>query len=485
MGWGMANWTRYRLRAGPAACCLLALLVSLRADGHARRWAGMNVLFIAVDDLNNSLGCYGHPLVRSPNIDRLARRGVRFERAYCQYPLCNPSRSSLMTGKRPDSTQVLDNARRFRDALPDVVTLPQAFMKQGYFAARVGKIYHYGVPGQIGTSGLDDPSSWNRFINPRGRDRDDENEVINFTPNRQLGAALSWMVARGDDAEQTDGKVAAEAIRLLEEYRDQPFFIAAGFYRPHVPDIATHKYFDLYPVERIRLPQEPTQHLSAIPAPALTTRPPNYGLEEEKLRLFTRAYFASISFVDAQIGRVVDALERLKLMDRTVVVLFGDHGWLLGEHGQWQKQSLFEESARVPLIIWAPRADGNGRVCRRTVELVDLYPTLAGLCGVAPPPGLEGASLRPLLDAPGRRWDRHAFTQVRRDGAGGNRFLGRSVRTERWRYTEWDGGNRGSELYDHDRDPREYRNLAGDLGSRAIVEEMKRFLAARQSGTPE
>src|SRR5439155_13946397 len=250
----------------------------------------------------------------------------------------------------------------------------------GAFSARIGKLYHYGVPGGIGTSGLDDPPSWDEFVNPRGRDRDDENEVINFLPNRQLGATLAWMQAKGEDEEQTDGKVAAEAIRLLEAHKDKPFFIAAGFYRPHVPDIATKKYFELYPLEKITLPKEPPEHLTNIPPIALTTKPPNYGLEEEKLRLFKRAYFASISFVDAQIGKVLDALERLKLADNTVVVLWGDHGWCLGEHGQWQKQLLFEESARVPFMIALPKGKVTG-VCPRTVELVDIYPTLADLCG--------------------------------------------------------------------------------------------------------
>jgi iduronate 2-sulfatase len=434
----------------------------------------LNVLFIAVDDLNVSLGCYDHPLVKSPNIDKLAARGVRFDRAYCQYPLCNPSRSSLLSGLRPDTSRIYDNGIPIRKVFPDIVTLPQLFKNNGYFSARVGKIYHYGVPGQIGTSGLDDAPSWNQFINPRGRDRDDEADVINFTPKHQLGAALCWMEAKGTDEEQTDGKVAAEAIRLLEEHKDGPFFIAAGFYRPHVPDVATKKYFELYPVEKVLLPKEPPDHITNIPPVALTTKPLNYGLDDEKLRTFKRAYFASTSFVDAQIGKVLDALERLKLADNTIVVLFGDHGWSLGEHGQWQKQLLFEEVARVPLIIALPKALVTG-VSPRPVELVDIYPTLSDYCSLNPPANLEGKSLRPLLENPKARWLVPAVTQQLRK-QDGKTIMGYSVRTEHWRYTEWDGGASGFELYDHMTDPHEWQNLAKDPRYTKTVADMKKLM---------
>jgi len=443
----------------------------------------LNVLFIAVDDLNTCLGCYAHPLVKSPNMDRLAARGVRFDRAYCQYPLCNPSRSSLLSGLRPDTTRIYDNGIPVRRQFPDIVTLPQLFKNHGYFSARVGKIFHYGVPGQIGTSGLDDPPSWNQFINPRGRDRDDEPDVINFTPARQLGAALCWLEAKGTDGEQTDGKVAAETIRLLEEHRDHPFFIAAGFYRPHVPDIATSNYFKWYPFEQVTLPKEPPEHIAKIPPVALTTKPLNYGLEEEKLRRFKRAYFASISFVDAQVGKVLDALDRLNLSHKTVVVLFGDHGWSLGEHGQWQKQLLFEEVARVPLMIALPGAKVTG-VSPRPVELVDVYPTLADLCGLPPPANLEGRSLRPLLENPQAPWNHPALTQVVRGDGSGHRLMGYSVRTERWRYTEWDGGAKGSELYDQDADPHEWSNLAGDAKFAGTVADLKAFLPKTKPQIP-
>jgi len=433
-----------------------------------------NVLFIAADDLNTSLGCYGHPLVKSPNIDRLAARGVRFDHAYCQYPLCNPSRSSILSGLRPDTTRIFENSTPIRKVFPDIVTLPQLFKNNGYFSARVGKLYHYGVPGQIGTSGLDDAPSWNHFVNPRGRDKDDEADVINFTPSRGLGSALAWLEAKGTDEEQTDGKVAAETIRLLEEHKSQPFFIAAGFYRPHVPDIATQKYFELYPLEKVTLPKEPADHIANIPPIALTCKPLNYGLEEEKLRLFKRAYFASVSFMDAQVGKVLDALDRLGLAENTIVVFWGDHGWCLGEHGQWQKRLLFEEVARVPMIIALPKAKAKG-VCLRTVEFVDLYPTLADLCGLKPPANLEGKSLRPLLENLNAKWSKAAVTQVLR-GEGGPKIMGYSVRTERWRYTEWDSGKAGSELYDHDNDPHEWHNLAKDGHFAKTISELKRFL---------
>jgi uncharacterized sulfatase len=280
--------------------------------------------------------------------------------------------------------------------------------------------------------------------------------------------------AKGTDEEQTDGKVAAEAIRLLEEHKDKPFFIAAGFYRPHVPDIATQKYFELYPLEKVLLPVEPAGHVTNVPPVALTTKPANYGLAEEKLRLFKRAYFASISFVDAQIGKVLDALDRLGLADNTVVVLWGDHGWCLGEHGQWQKTLLFEESARVPFIIALPKAKAKG-VCPRTVELLDVYPTLADLCGLEPPKTAEGRSLRPLLNNPNARWTKPAVTQQTRT-SDNRQIMGYSVRTERWRYTEWDSGKAGAELYDHQSDPNEWNNLAKDPKFTKTVAELKSLL---------
>jgi uncharacterized sulfatase len=463
-----------RVAVRVAVVCAVALALSpssaLAAEPTAKR---PNVLFISVDDMNNDLGCYGHAVVKSPNIDRLAARGVRFDRGYCQYPLCSPSRTSLMTGLRPDTTQVYDLQKHFRKILPDVVTLSQLFMNNGYFAARVGKIYHYGNPGQIGTPGLDDPPSWNLTINPRGRDKDEEKLLTNHTPKRGLGSSLSFLSAEGTDDEQTDGKVAAEVIRLLEENKDKPFFIAAGFYRPHCPYIAPKKYFDLYPLSSVKIGRHAPGERKRGPMPAFASSQPWpwFGVSEEQATEALRAYWATITFVDAQVGRLLDALDRLKLTDNTIVVFWSDHGYHTGEHGLWMKMSLFENSARVPLIIAAP-GGARGKASPRTVELLDLYPTLAALAGLDPPKNLAGASLRPLLDDPNATWDRPAYTQLRR-----GQFPGYSVRDERYRYTEWDGGSRGVQLFDYESDPQELNNLAGNPEHAATVERMKGLLA--------
>ncbi|MBM3837069.1 MAG: sulfatase [Verrucomicrobia bacterium] len=434
-----------------------------------------NVLFIAVDDMNNDLGCYGHLMVKSPNIDRLARMGVKFDRAYCQFPLCSPSRSSLMTGLRPSQTRVFNLQYHFRTGLPDVVTLSQLFKNNGYFAARVGKIYHYGNPGQIGTSGLDDPPSWSQVINPAGRDKTViETNILNYTPKRGLGSAMCYLPdAEGRDEDHTDGKVALETIKLLEAHRDKPFFIATGFYKPHTPYVAPKKYFDLYPLDSIKLPAIPADEQARAPKPALASNAPwpYFGVTEDQARECKRAYYATISFVDAQIGKVLEAMDRLQLWDNTIVVFWSDHGYHLGEHGLWMKQSLFEESARVPLIIVAPGTKARGKTSPRVVEFVDLYPTLADLAELTPPANLAGASLRPLLNNPIRRWNRPAFTQVQR-----GQFPGYSVRTERWRYIEWDDGAKGTQLYDHRTDPRELNNLAANPKYAKTVAEMKALI---------
>jgi len=426
----------------------------------------LNVLHIVSDDLNTRLGCYGDPQVKSPNIDRLAARGVRFDRAYCQYPLCNPSRASFLTGLRPDTTKVLENATQFRKNVPNAVSLPQTFRQGGYFVSRVGKLYHYGVPGQIGTDGLDDPASWKTVFNPRGRDKDEEDKIFTLKPDAKdaarFGGVLSWLAADGEDAEQTDGIGAGEAIRLLESHTDQPFYLAIGFFRPHTPYVAPKKYFDLYPLSTIPLPTFADEFKKQFPAPALaSTRAEEESMTDDQRRQAIQAYFASTSFMDAQLGRVLDALDRLKLTDKTVVVFHSDHGYHLGEKRLWQKMTLFEESARVPLIISIPGNEANGKSCRRTVELVDLHRTLADVCGLPADTATEGSSLKPLIENPDAEWTKPARTQIVR-GGGNNQVIGRSLRTETWRYTEWNHGQRGVELYNHDVDPSESHNLATD-----------------------
>jgi uncharacterized sulfatase len=465
---------------------LLALFLVLSSLAHAQAQSDKpkyNVLFIAVDDMNVDLACYGNQIVHSPNIDRLATRGVRFDRAYCQYPLCSPSRSSLMTGLRPDTTRVFDLQYHFRQGLPDVVTLPQMFMNNGYYVARVGKMYHYGNPGDIGTNSLDDKASWQERYNPAGRDKTAlEPDIMNYTPKRGLGAAMAYLADKdGDDPQHTDGKVATQTIELLEKHKDKPFFIGCGFYKPHCPWITPKKYFDQYSMEQMVLPKISDKTPSLYPEPALSsTKPwPYFGVTPDQARECKLAYFAAISFVDAQIGRVLDAVDRLGLADNTIIVFWSDHGYHLGEHGLWFKLSCFEESARVPVIIAVPGMTNAGKTSTRNVELVDLYPTLADLASLAPPKNLEGVSLRPLLDQPDAKWDRPAYTQVQRGGGksqleGG--FPGHSVRTEKWRYTEWDFGAKGSELYDEAADPHELTNLASDAKHADVVKEMKALL---------
>jgi iduronate 2-sulfatase len=447
------------------------------------RAAQPNVLFIAIDDLANSLGCYGHPVVQSPHIDWLATSGVRFDRAYNQLPLCNPSRASVLTGLRPDAIKVYDLDRHFRDELPGVITLPQLFRQNGWFSARVGKIYHYNVPAGIGTDGLDDKPSWDQVVNPKGRDTVAEETITNAEPHRPISAALSWRADEGPDEEQTDGMIASEAIRLMERHRGQPFFLGVGFFRPHTPYVAPRKYFDLYPLDRIRLPQAPADDRDDIPPGAFAHNcpVPHYGLPEATCRRALQAYYASVSFVDAQVGRLLDALDRLELADRTIVILWSDHGYHLGEHlGVWQKRTLFEESARAPLIIRAPGAKGNGRASRQIVEFVDIYPTVADLAGVKPPSTLSGRSLRALLENPEKTWNGAAYTQILRPGDNAP-FVGRSIRTDRWRYSDWGGRTGGAELYDHNQDPNEWKNLASEPEWAGVVEELRKRLDAHVS----
>jgi uncharacterized sulfatase len=365
--------------------------------------------------------------------------------------------------------------------------MPQLFKNNGTFAVRVGKMYHYGVPRQIGSGGLDDPDSWDLAINPRGRDKDEESTIHVLTrgTGTTLGFSMSWLDQDGTDEDQTDGQAATESIRLLERFAKEkrPFFLGCGFYRPHTPYVAPKKWFELYPEDSITLPAFNQAEVEALPKPALTIRPLNYGMSESDLKDCKRAYFASISFMDAQVGRLLDALDRLGLAENTLVVFVSDHGYLLGEHGQWQKQMLFDESNRVPLIFAGPGVKGRG-ASPRTVELLDIYPTIVELCGLPQPKHkLEGNSLVQLLVDPNATHDRPAYSQVQR-GTDQNPpappLMGHSVRTERWRYTEWDNGNAGIELYDHENDPHELKNLATEKEYAETRAKLKKLLTKQE-----
>jgi arylsulfatase A-like enzyme len=423
-----------------------------------------NVLFIISDDLNNSLGCYGHPQVKSPNIDRLAERGVRFERSYCQFPLCGPSRNSMLTGLYPNSSGILRNSQIFRQTIPQHISLSQAFRRSGYFAARIGKLYHYNVPKSVGTNGHDDPGSWELELNPAGCDRLlEEPDIFSLRPN-SFGGTLSWYASPRGDLLHTDGMLASDAEWVLERCakdKSRPFFLAVGFYRPHTPYVAPAPYFDGYPPKEMPLVKGVEEDVKDLPAQALGSHKKEHDLLTDDLRQQAiQAYFASITFMDAQVGRILDKLENLGLAENTIVVFTSDHGYHLGEHGLWQKMSLFEESARVPMIIAAPGVSQSGGVAKTPVGLIDLYPTLTKLCGVDSPNNLQGQDLGPILSDPtriGRGW---SLSQVTR-GSRTNPKIGYTLRTPRWRYTEWDGAKAGRELYDHTNDPLEQTNLAG------------------------
>jgi iduronate 2-sulfatase len=419
-----------------------------------------NVLFIAADDMNNALGTYGHPVVKSPNIDRLAARGVRFDRAYCQFPLCGPSRCSLLSGLRPDSTQILGNGIAVRDKLPNVVTLPQHFRNNGWHSARFGKMYHMGVPTTVGSNQYDDPPSWDVAVSPPGSENKTAGDQRNITPQVASGGAFQWISFKGDGKDQADTGAADMALETIAKNQNKPFFLAVGFVRPHVPNVAPARFFDLYPKATLKTFQNPPGDRDDIPAASeklINTRANDMGMSEADKQEALRGYYASISFMDWNLGRVLDGLERAKLAEKTIIVFWGDHGWHLGEHHRWQKRSLFEESARVPLIVSAPGRRARGVGSRALVELVDLYPTLAELGRLPVSPQLEGQSFVPLLDTPNRPWKKAAFTQMSQ-GA----HVGRSLRTERYRYTRWTGDLPDEELYDHQTDPHEFTNLARD-----------------------
>ena len=494
---GGLAWARNSARLAWVAVCLCA--ISSAATAQQRP----NVLFITVDDLNNDLGAYGHPLVQSPSIDRLASEGMRFDAAYAQYPVCSPSRSSFLTGLYPQQTGVIANGPHFREFVPEVVTLPEFFAQHGYFTARVGKIFHYDVPASIGTDGLDDPQSWNERRNPRGIDVDYGAEVNSINPEMAIGATLSWLSVPGDGSRHTDALVTDAAIDLLETHHPErtgrPLFLAVGYFRPHTPFVAPASYFAMYPPDEIEALPEFAADRADIPIAALADRPGQLQMTEAQKIASIQGYYASISYVDTQIGRLLRALDAAALRDNTVVVLLSDHGYHLGAHGLWQKGDLFEGSARVPLILSVPDLSGTvyvrGESTTSLTELVDLYPTLAELVGLDIPAQVSGISLVSVLRNPATSVRESAYTIALSRG-GWDRpewqhedVMGETVRTERYRYTEWAEGTMGVELYDYHADPAELTNVANEPGHlvarERLAEELSRRKAAATASTSD
>jgi uncharacterized sulfatase len=455
-----------------------------------------NVLLIISDDLRDTLGCYGNPHVKTPNIDSLASRGLKFDRAYCQYSVCDPSRSSFLTGLRPEQTRVWDNSTFFRDKLPDVVTLPQAFRQDGYYTAGYGKVFHTrGGNEETQAKWSDSKNSWNdsheAVPDPVGhKDSDskqgdqhdpDTSKVPTIVEGRNLtGGMLSWCrwgATAGPDSLEPDYRTASAALAAMDKAEGKPWFIAAGFHRPHDPFIAPKKYFDMYPRESLKHYQDPPD---MTPAPDLAIpRGDSYNafqkFSDEDKREFTRAYYACTTFMDAQVGRLLDEITKRDLWKNTIVIFMGDNGYHLGERNWWNKVTVFERCARIPYIM-AGEGIPSGQQCNVPVELVDLYPTLLDLCDVKPPenPKLAGQSLRPLIENPNGSGKEYAFTMVTR-GKGNKTLIGRSVRTTHWRYTEWDEGREGIELYDESKDPEENHDLSQDPKYSDILVSLKKY----------
>ena len=464
-------------------------LVLKQAPAQQKR----NVLFIVVDDLRPELGCYGNPVVKTPNIDRLARRGVTFTRAYCQQSVCTPSRTSFLTGLRPDTTKVYDNGRGdFRMLLPDVVTLPEFFRQQGYETRGLGKVFG---------EGLNDPRAWSVPLWPKGIagmqyvDLEKWSRVPAAEKSRTPVPTLTWEKRESCQAPEVpdnalqDGQVADRALQALREMRGKPFFLAVGFLKPHLPFVAPKKYFDLYSLREIPdapypFPPKGAPEVALHPWVELrgyTDIPKKGPLPPGKARELVRGYYAATSYTDAQAGKVLDELERLDLSSRTVVVLLGDNGWHLGEHDLWVKTTNFEFDTRVPLIFSGAGVPAQGVRAPGLVEFVDIYPTLCDLCGCSAPKELEGLSMAPLLAEPARKWKKAAFSQFprpfapKRAGDG----MGYTVRTERYRYTEWripGQPQNAVELYDHEKDPYETVNVAAGPEHRRLLAQLQKTL---------
>ena len=428
----------------------------------------LNVLLIVADDLRDTVGCYGNTQVKTPNLDKLAQRGIRFDRAYVQYPVCNPSRTSFLTGLRCEQTKVVQNNVLFRSVLPDVVTLPQMLRQSGWYAASYGKIFHVGeVIGEIRDGWLDLGKSWDEAKMFLPTEAGKEIEGRNLTGDKLKWCR--WAATAGTDDDQPDGQTAQHSVATIEKLtrEGKPWMVAAGFHRPHDPFVSPKKYFDLYPPGSLKLYHDPT---NITPLKPLSIGGGAFAeafdafTDKERME-FQRAYYAGVSFTDAQVGRLMDTLDRLKLWDKTIVIFLGDHGYHHNERNWWNKNTLFERVCRVPFIVVAPGAK-NGQVCRSLIEAVDIYPTIADYCGVKPPHKLAGESLRPLLENPAAKGRDATFTLVVR-----GRNYGQTVRTDRWRYTQWSDGT--AELYDQLNDVEDTHDVAGDPANAKLIEELK------------
>lgn len=439
---------------------LLLLLVATSvsvADEAPAKTPPPNVLFLAIDDLNDWTGFLGgHPQAKTPHLDRLAERGTAFTRAYCSAPACNPSRASLLTGIRPSTSGVYHNRQPWRPAMKDAVTLPQYFMRAGYRVAGGGKIFH---------GRFKDPDSWETYFNrpsdpvPRAR------PVNGIRP----GSHFDWGPVSDPDAAMGDHQVVHWAIEQLNKKDDRPLFLAVGLFRPHLPWYVPQKYFKPYPAADIQLPNVPDDDLDDVPGVGRKMARPQGDhknvLAAGQWHEAVQGYLASIAFVDHQVGRLLDALDASDHAENTVIVMWGDHGWHLGEKKHWREFALWEEATRVPLVIAAPGLPKQQR-CGRPVTLLDLYPTLVDLCGLPESDQVEGVSLKPLLIDPEADWSPPALTTHGRNN--------HAVRSERYRFIRYHDGS--EELYDHDNDPHEWNNLAGSADYSKVKAALAKWL---------
>ena len=476
---------------GAAAFGLLGASGALTpADARAASAKKTNVLFIAVDDLRPQLGCYGNEQMISPNIDRLAARGVRFDRAYCQQAVCAPSRASLLSGARPDTTKIYDLNTPLRSVMPNVLSLPQHFKNHGYETISLGKIYHHSNDDAVGWSNRParPQGDWKGrgYLDPASVRDMQAADAAKKGPTAKRGIGPAFEGPDVPDGAYGDGKNTELAIAELRRFAEsgKPFFLALGYYKPHLPFNAPKKYWDMYPPRDIQLPAN-TDAPADAPSFAMTgwgelrqyTGIPKKGrCSDELAGKLIRGYYACVTYVDTLIGRLLGELKDLGLADNTVIVLWGDHGWKLGEYGSWCKHTNFELDTHVPMLFAGPGVKG-GQSTRALTEFVDIYPTLAELCGLAVPAHCEGTSLVPLFADPKRPWKSAAFSQYPR-----GKIMGYSMRTDRYRYTRWIDSKTGEvaarELYDHKEDPGENCNLASKPANAALVKKLDAQSAA-------